>query len=120
MFHRLARIRRWVVVLVGAAMLTSLTPQTAHAIGCGDEVGVTFMSGKSPEPGSTEIYTGSATRTSTGLLEDTYTFTAYDIATGREVTGTFTVTTADCLAGAAMGTPVVGTVESWEYSKQAL
>lgn len=119
MFHRLTRLRRWIVALVGVAMLTSISPQPAHAIGCGDTLNVRFQPTSTdglPEPGSTNIFVGTATRTDVGLLSDTYTFTATDIASGQTITGTMTVSTFDCGLSKIMPSGKgIGTVEDWEY-----
>jgi len=120
------RTKKFVAMLVVGAMMLATTPRPAYAmIGCPsdlDNVSIqapslagTYGDGEywPASDGSgmgwtgginSGIFVGEATKTSTGLGSDTYTYVARDIVSGAEITGTFEVKSVDCLINAAKET----------------
>lgn len=108
------RTSKFVAMMLMGAMMIASTPRPAHAmVGCADEQPVTVTAPSLSHKADNEwgaqagIFTGVAEKTSTGLLYDTYTYVAYDMMSGNEITGTFQVSTAKCLAQASGIMPVV-------------
>lgn len=110
-----ARCRRRIgAILLAISTLGTFSPVRAHAIGCGDTQSVTItdpsqLGMDSDGNISSGIFAGTATKVGSGLFHDTFSFTAIDIVSGDEISGTYQVSTVGCLTMSILGTPYVAT-----------
>lgn len=86
-----------------AALMISMTPQPAHAIGCDSDqhvsINVPEFNRRAGNEWGAELghFEGEAHKTRSTLGYDEFTFTAVDAMSGATITGTFRVSTVNCI-----------------------